>query len=264
MSIQVEAILQHLNLSKEEPTLNYLNRILAAWSNRIPWESASRIARHQQVGASENYAWFAEIFFQNAIQYGTGGTCFESNFAFRTLLFALGFECSLHFCDMEKEEPNPHCAVVATVDGKQYIADVGYPISSALELNAEKSTIVITPVYHFKALPHNNNHWEVRRQAGNYESQVFILKSNPIEEITFRARLLQDHEPDGLFLNEVILSRTTNTCMWRYSESKGLVKRTLESEETIELSSEQIADLPSTLAKIFDYDREVIATALNR
>lgn len=264
MSIQIEAILQHLNLSKEEPTLDYLNQILAAWSNRIPWESASRIARHQQVGDPEDYAWFAKEFFQNAIQYGTGGTCFESNFAFRTLLLALGFECSLHFCDMEKEKPNPHCAVVATVDEIQYIADVGYPISSALELNVEESTVVATPVYHFKALPHNNNHWEVRRQAGNYESQAFILKSNPIEENTFRERLLQDHEPDGLFLNEVILSRTTNTCMWRYSKSKGLVKRTLDSEEMIELSSEQTADLPNTLAKIFDYDREIIATALNR
>jgi arylamine N-acetyltransferase len=264
MSIPINTILQHLKLTPQTPSFDYLNQILTAWSSRIPWESASRIARHQQDGSPQDYACFAEDFFQNAMKYGTGGTCFESNFAFRTLLSELGFDGSLHFCDMEKEEPNPHCAVVVEIDGDYFIADVGYPISSPLQLHPHETTTVSTPVYRFTAIPKVDNCWEIRRSAGNYESQAFVLKGDPPDNKSFCERLIRDHAPSGLFLDEVILSRTTDSSMWRYSESKGLVKRTTESEELITLSPQQAADLPSTLAQIFDYDRTIIETALNR
>lgn len=264
MSIPTSAILEHLNLTSEAPTLDYLHKLLTAWSSRIPWESASRIARHLESGKPADFAWFAEDFFINAIQYGTGGTCFESNFASRSLLSELGFNCTLHFCDMEKEEPNPHCAVVTAINGKRYLADVGYPISSPLELRSDQPTAVTTPVYHFEAIPQSNNGWEIRRSAGDYEGQAFVLKGNPVDEDIFRERLLQDHQPTGLFLDEVILSRTTQDCMWRYSEGRDLVKRTITSEEFITFSPEQQADLPTTLSRLFNYDRDIIETALNR
>lgn len=263
MTVPTTAILEHLGLTQQAPTLAFLNQILAAWSARIPWESASRIVRHQSPGTPETYARFPETFFESALQHGTGGTCFESNLSLRSLLQSLGFECTLHFCDMESETVNPHCALIVQIEGEPYIADVGYPISTALRLDIRKNTSVKTPVYHFTAIPHARNRWEVRRKVGIFEGSSFVIKADPIDEATFRTRLVQDHEPRGLFLTEVIVSRTNSEHMLRYSEDKGLVKRTQEGEESVYLSQEEEADLPATLARLFQYDEAILRKAFS-
>src|SRR3954454_9390649 len=112
MALQNAAILAYLELTAQPPSLDFLNQILAAWSHRIPWESASRIARHQLPGTPETYARWPEAFFRDALRLGTGSTCFESNLALRALLQSLGYSCALAFCDMSGENADPHCAIL--------------------------------------------------------------------------------------------------------------------------------------------------------
>jgi arylamine N-acetyltransferase len=100
--------MQHLGILPETPTLSLLNQIMMAWAGIIPWESASRIAQHQRPGAPEDHARLPDAFIASAVAHGTGGTCFESNFALGTLLTDLSFQCQLAFCDMENEIENPH------------------------------------------------------------------------------------------------------------------------------------------------------------
>lgn len=264
MSIPTDTILQHLQLAHQPPSLGYLNVILAAWSAHIPWESASRIARHQQDGTATDYARLPAAFFADALDYGTGGTCFETNLSLRALLGELGFNSTLHFCDMETPTINPHCALMVHYEGSTYLADTGYPVPAALRLDKVETTHVTTPAYRFKAIPHHHQRWEIRREAAGYESQGFVLKGEPIDEAAFQTRLIRDHEPDGLFLNEVIISRTTGAGMLRYSEEKGLVIRTQQAEVTVPLLPEEQANLPQTLSQRFEMSAQILTIALNR
>ena len=265
MSLPVDAILTHLGLLHEPPSAAYLDRLLAAWAARIPWESASRIAVHQQPGAAHDYARPPERFFADALRLGTGGTCFESNLALRALLEALGFEATLHFCDMRTATVNPHCAAIVPLDGALYLADVGYPVAGALPLDPAATTELETPSYLFRAIPQDGRCWQVRRTARNgYDDQAFVVKGEPVGGETFFARLLRDHEPDGLFLDEVIVSRTGPDGMLRYSEGVGLVRRTPDGEFPIPLSDAEAADLPRTLARLFALDEGVLRRALGR
>lgn len=264
MPLALDRILNHLRLTYQPPTVAALDALLAAWAERIPWESASRIALHQDPGAPADYARLPGQFFADALRWGSGGTCFESNLALRTLLAALGFEVTLHFCDMG-EQRDPHCATLVVIDNTAYLADMGYPVAAALPLDPAAPTERTTPAAIFRAIPQAGARWEIRRMGRNgYDDQAFMLKRAPVNADTFLARLLRDHEPDGFFLDEVILSRTGPEGMLRYSEGKGLVRRTPDGETEVALSADEAADLPRTLARLFAFDEGILRRALER
>lgn len=265
MTLPLDAILTHLDVPRQPPNAAALDMLLAAWAARIPWESASRIASHQDAGAPADFARLPERFFADALRFGTGGTCFESNLALRALLDALGFDTTLHFCDMRGATVNPHCAAIVSLDGARYLADVGYPVAGLLRLDPAAATERETPSYLFRAIPQEGERWQVRRIARNgYEDQAFVLKGEPVGREVFFARLLRDHEPDGLFLDEVIVSRTGPDGMLRYSEGLGLVRRTPDGEFALPLSQDETADLPRTLARLFAFDEGILRRALER
>ncbi|NPV68029.1 MAG: hypothetical protein HPY64_12870 [Anaerolineae bacterium] len=266
MSLPLPAILTHLRLNgaPPAPTLPYLNRLLLAWAMHIPWESASRIARHQQPGAPADYARLPEAFFADALRLGTGGTCFESNLALKAVLDAIGFHSTLALCDMTTKTIEPHCALIVTLEGTRYLADVGYPIPTALPLDPDVSTSVATPVYDYHAAPVAADRWLVRRTSRQFEQISFWVNSTPVDPERFHARLLRDHAPDGLFLDEVIIQKLRGGQFWRYSEDKGLVRRTVGREEPVHLAVTAARPLPKLLSDIFGMDRRVIESALSR
>lgn len=265
MPLAVDPILTHLSLPREPPTPAYLDALLVAWAARVPWESASRIAYHQVTSAPEDLVRLPERFFADALRLGSGGTCFESNLALRALLEALGFDVTLHFCDMQTATVNPHCAGIVALDGARYLADVGYPVAGALRLDPAGVTERETPSYLFRAIPQGGGRWELRRTARNgFDDQAFVLKGEPVGDETFLTRLRRDHEPDGLFLDEVILSRTGADGMLRFSERIGLVRRTLAGERAVKLSAAESADPPRTLARLFAFDEGLLRRALAR
>lgn len=255
-------ILAYLGLSAAPPSLAYLNALLDGWARQIPWESASRIARHRAPGTPHDYARLPDRYFEQALTQGTGGTCFESNLALRALLMPLRFQASLHFCDMEGDFVNPHCALIVRLDGQPYLADVGYPIPAALPLKPDQPTEVETAVYRFAASPEAGARWRVQRISGGYESLAFIVKAEAIDEAVFHARLLRDHEPDGLFLKQVIVQKMVDGAMLRYSDDKGLIRRTVGAETPVPLTPDEQADLPAALSARFGMDAAVLRAAL--
>lgn len=264
MPLQNAAILAYLELAAQPPSHDYLSQVLAAWSQHIPWESASRIARHQIPGTPETYARIPEVFFRDALRLGTGGTCFESNLALRSLLQSLGFTCTLAFCDMSGEQENPHCTVLVRDGRKYYLADAGFPIPAALPLDSRQTTSIDVPVYTYFADPVGENRWQIRRTSGSIAGDCFVLKTEPVDDVTFWNRLLRDHQPDGLFLEQTIISKHDRDQILRYSTDKGLIRRYSGLEEPVELSPEQQENLPATLAESFGMNESVIRAALTR
>jgi arylamine N-acetyltransferase len=215
-------------------------------------------------GTAESYARLPDAFFDSAMALGTGGTCFESNYALRALLTALGFQCELAFCDMEKEIENPHCALTILLDDGLYLADVGYPIPAAFPLDQSTITHVDTGVYIYHAEPIAGNRWSITRTSGAFQQNNFVLKADPIDESMFVARLLRDHEPDGLFLHNMIVAKIFPTHILRFSEDRGLVRWSWGKEESVPLASEDQANLPSVLARLFGFDELILRAALTR
>jgi arylamine N-acetyltransferase len=267
MGLPVAAILAHLELTaldRREPDRTLLDRVLLAWSARIPWESASRIVRRQSPGAPEDYARGPERFFADALRFGSGGTCFESNGALCALLAELGFSARIVFCDMDDGHVDPHCALIVALDGESWLADVGYPIPAALRLDPAAPTAVEPPVYRYTAEPLESGEWEVRRTSGSWGGFCFRVRPAAIDPAAFQARLVRDHGPDGLFLEEVILHRVDGNQVWYFSEHRGLVRRTVGREDPLLITDLARPHLDAVLSRFFRVDRALIRAALTR
>ena len=262
--IKTDSILQHLHIERAEPSPALLSAILAAWSERIPWESASRIARHKTLAAPYQYARTAEQFYDDALNRGLGGTCFETNTALRALLDDLGYESTYALCDMEHSSTaNPHCALITTIDGVRYIADAGWPLPTAIPLSDTESTGGTVPVYDYHVDPAGEGRWRVWRKSGDFEQDCFTLKAAPVQPDTFRARLIRDHFEDGLFLDNAIVHRVIDNRVLRFDQTKGLIERVPGDERAIPWTDEQASDVPAAVAGLFRMDESIVRQALD-
>jgi arylamine N-acetyltransferase len=85
------AVLAYLNAPKAVPSLQHLEHLLDSYTRTVPWESAFRIVKRQKTVETGTCPRWPEEFWEDAMTRGGGGTCFESNLAFFSLLRALDF-----------------------------------------------------------------------------------------------------------------------------------------------------------------------------
>ena len=154
-------IVSYLGCVREEPLVRYLNRLIRAYIRHVPWESVSRIVKQQTTSAIELCPRWPDEFWQEALEYGTGGTCFENNLAFFTLLNELGFDGYLTINDMEN--PACHTASIITLKGQKYLADVTIPIQCALPIYTNQITRPSNEFHHYTIRSESNYRYAVER-----------------------------------------------------------------------------------------------------
>src|SRR5262249_37541314 len=89
--LPVEEILEALDLSRAQPGSGFLAALFARFNARVPFENASKIVRDAGISDPEEKARNPDLFWQEHLELGAGGTCFARVAAFGALLDALGF-----------------------------------------------------------------------------------------------------------------------------------------------------------------------------
>lgn len=100
-------VLDWLAVPAGRPDRALLDALVQAYRVRVPWDTTTRIVK--RVRTAETAAcprWPAE-FWGDAIERGSGGTCYESNYALFSLLRALGYEGYLTLNDMRDVARRP-------------------------------------------------------------------------------------------------------------------------------------------------------------
>lgn len=154
-------ILSYLGCGREKLSVRYLNRLIRAYIRRVPWESVSRIVKRHTTPETELCPRWPDEFWQEALKYGTGGTCFENNLAFFTLLNDLGFDGYLTINDMEN--PACHTASIITLNGQKYLADVTIPIHCALPIYANQLTRRSNEFHQYTIRPESNCRYAIEQ-----------------------------------------------------------------------------------------------------
>jgi hypothetical protein len=251
-------VLCYLQLTPATPDLAMLDQLMLRYAQTVPWESASRIAKAAHTADyTEAPRWPAE-FWENAIEYGTGGTCFESNNAFIALLKALGFDAYLTINNMG-ETIGCHTATIVQLGGEQWLADVGYPLYQPLPLDPRQPTTRATPYLTFHAEPQGEGHYRITKSP-HPEPYMFDLIDQPVDEATYRAATINDYGPDGLFLNRFILRKIIGDSAWRFDSNvpEPVLQRFYDGQR----SDTPIEGEPATvLSEHFGIDRAILATA---
>jgi arylamine N-acetyltransferase len=211
----VADILAYLGCASETPGIRPLNRLIDSYVHRVPWESVFRIAKHASTtDLSERPRWPDE-FWQDAIQSGGGGTCFESNYAFFWLLQQLGYTGYLTVNDMG-DQRGCHAAILLHLHGRKYLVDVGIPLLVALPVSGAQITRRTTWLHTYAVHPDGLDTYQVLRSR-HPKPNIYTLLDTPVCEPDYRRVVEQDYGLTGLFLDQVILVKIIGDRLWRFS-----------------------------------------------
>lgn len=254
----MDAVLAHLGVAVAAPSLDLLDALVTAYTRIVPWESAARIAKRVRTPATADCARRPEEFWQESFMHGTGGTCFESNYAFFSLLRALGYEGYLTINNMG-DTLACHTAIVILLDGQQWLTDVGMPLYLPLPFGPEAAQSRRTPFHIYTVRPDGAGIYQVER-APHPSPNCFTLFDRPIPDATYRAALTADYEPTGFFNDRVILTKVIGDEIWRFDGSN---PSRMESFVYGGRAEHPVAGDPAdAVASRFGIDTEMVRTAL--
>jgi arylamine N-acetyltransferase len=253
-------ILAYLGCERRPPSIRYLNQLIQAYIRHVPWESVSRIVkRHHTVQASDCPRWPAE-FWTETLSWGTGGTCFENNLAFYTLLSALGFTGYLTINDMQGQRAC-HTAILISWRGQKYLVDVAIPLHCALPVHSHRLTKHSTLFHHYTIRPARAGVFEIER-SHHPKRNIYTLLDRPVPPHEYQAAVERDYEATGYFLDRVIIVKIIDDRLWRFNSLERPYK--LEgfdktSKQEVLLEPESMAH---SLASKFSMAEAKIAAAL--
>jgi arylamine N-acetyltransferase len=130
MSEIANRFLAFLDLEREEPTLDYLSRVIAQHQVRVPFETLTKIVDYEPGLRRQDFLPPIEEYVERIVNRGAGGLCWTLARGLHFLLSELGFDAA--FMHMEPG----HCCVRVELPEGSYYADVGYaaPIFRAYPL----------------------------------------------------------------------------------------------------------------------------------
>jgi arylamine N-acetyltransferase len=257
----VKKILAHLGCERKSPTLRYLNELITAYTRRVPWESVTRIIKRRLTASSANCPRWPEEFWQNAIAYGTGGTCFESSLAFFSLLTSLGYRGYLTVNDMWASRAC-HAAITILLKDSKYLVDVTIPVHQAVRIDPGRVTRHYTSLHTYVIRPTADDTYQVDRTA-HPNRNAFTLIDRPVLEPDYREIVTRDYEETGHFLKSLVIVKVIDDKVWRFNSAEKPFKLTgfNRTEKSIILLSPYT--LARVLARKFRMPEEKIAAALS-
>lgn len=256
-----QRVLRHFGLPTNlSPELVSLRRLLERHTRTVPWESASRIARRAVHAEAADCMLLGEAFWESHFRQGSGGTCYESNYAFFALLRRIGFEGYLTINDMGSAI-GCHSAIVLLLQGRKLLVDVGFPLHAILPLRDGQESSAESPFMRYTSKALAESRYEIWRDVPRPE-RVFTLNDVAVGEASYRATTLHDYRHDGgQFLKEVVIHKVIDEQLWRFNSDE----RPLRLQQFVkgERHDHVLGDDPAgEVAAKFGMARDVVAEAL--
>lgn len=253
MTLPLDDVLDALEIPREEPSPAYLERLFSRFNARVLFETASKILRNADVSDPGEKPRFPDVFWRDFLEWGTGGTCFARVAALDALLSELGFATRKALGRVEKDFD--HAALFVDVGGREWIADVGFPLPGLLpgrggEVETEVAALAATEtvrglgVRFVSGVPEGVRRLEIFR--------------DPVSEGEFLARWRETFRPGSRFLEAVSLQRRGGPRVLTFARGEVRVDD-LHSRTRIPLAG----DRPRRLAELFAIEEAVLSRAFS-
>lgn len=213
----VNAILAYLGVSHHIPSLVGIDALVQAYTRRIPWESISRIARRSRVNDYRDAHLMPDAFWHSAMTNGTGGTCYESNYAFFTLLRHLGYDGYLTLNNM-RDKIACHSAIIIQLDNIEYLIDVGMPFHVAIPIHPDRQTMRRGEFDTHIITPQGGDVYLIERAYHPVQYCYHLIK-RPVAETDYQQVLIDDYGDGGLFLDRAIIVKVIHEHIWRFDSN---------------------------------------------
>jgi hypothetical protein len=200
--IPLDDVLEDLELPRAEPGIGYLERLFLRFNERVPFETASKIVRARRISEKSEGPRTPEIFWDERLQSGTGGTCFARVAAFHALVEALGFPARRTLGRVQ--EDFDHASLLVCAGQGEWICDVGFPLPALLPASDGRAESALGPL-------------EVSTTARGFRIDLrggvpggprgIEIFASPVTDAEYRERWEDTFLPAARFLSEVILQR---------------------------------------------------------
>ena len=242
------ALLAHLGLAPEAPTLDYLHRLVAAHQRRVPFETLTKLIDYEPGLARGDFLPPLAEYVGRIVRRGGGGLCWTLARGFHALLADLGFDVWLMVM-----EPGHCCLRVELPEGPQY-ADVGYaaPIFRAYPLFESFTLDTHREQFVYRV---SDDGIMVTRQPG--PSKRLDPSPRRLDELRWRIAAANDWSAPQSFLHRLAYAREVDGVFTSFRD--GTLTRYLPGgAETIELAQ---ADAPGALEEVFGADPDLYVEA---
>jgi len=249
--IDVDAVLASLEVPRRLPDSRFLSDLHDAFNRVVPFESASKILRNGRFAAVSDKRRVPEIFWPEHLEFGTGGTCFSRVAAFAALSEALGFRPRKILGAIGT--PSNHAALLFPLDGRTWLADVGYPLPEIRPLESCGYETALGACM----LKVGASHAALSFLTGPERGRTIEYSLLPVADEAFASAWERTFAPEALFLKDVVLRRSDGHRVLRFFRGEVDIMDA-HSRTTIPLA----AGRASRLAEIFGIDEAVVAAAL--
>jgi len=229
-----------LGVSVREPGLDGLQELIAAHLTRVPFENVSKLyyQKHNDLHGLPGL----ELYLDGIESYNFGGTCYANNYYLNLLLEYVGYDVKL--CGAGMTNPDVHIVNIVTLDGREYLVDVGYaaPFLKPLPRDLDRIHVVALGRDRFELKPQDEQH---RSRIDMYRDNELIhgytVKPIPRPIQHFEKVIEESFSESATFMNALLLVRfdmDQSVAIHNYNliESKGTNYRILALESESELA----------------------------
>lgn len=231
------------------PTLEVLAALQAAHIAAIPFEAIDALT-----GAGVDIG--ADAIDAKLIGQRRGGYCFEQNGLFLRVLQAIGFEAEgligrvrWMLPDDAPPSPRTHMVVRVTLDGRPWLADVGFGATvppAPLAMDSEEPQ----PTRHetYRIVRHGDI-WQVAARIGDDWAMLYRIENKPPPAIDYElGNWYTSAHPDSHFRRQLIAARTTAEARYGLRDNRLTTRLTDGRIDRRYLTADEIE---RTLAEIF-------------
>jgi arylamine N-acetyltransferase len=255
----IENILQHLKVNRSPPTLEYLQELMTAYCTNVPWESVSKIIKKKLSDKAINCLRLENEFWSSAFQYGTGGTCYESNWAFFYFLQNLGFKGYLTINKIV-DKSSVHSAIVIIIGDKKYIADIGYPTYAPIPVIEEAVTVSDSFPTKYRCTPASSKEYIIENFP-HPKPYLYHFADIPVNPTDYLDIAGSDYGESGVFSDRIVIRKMVNKVPTRFdSEDIPYNIHTLHNGEKVKTFIKD-EDLIRRLSDHFALNRKIISQA---
>jgi N-hydroxyarylamine O-acetyltransferase len=195
-----------LGLEARPPGIEALKELTTAHLVRVPFENVSKLYRFRCAGV-RGLPTLADHL-DGIERHGLGGTCYANNYYFYRLLRTLGYEVALCGADMSK--PDVHVALIASLDGREYIIDGGYgaPFLAPLPRDLREDHEIVLGRERYVLRPRDSeDRSRLEFHRDGRETHGYLLKPAPRRIGDFTAVIADSFDPAATFMNALVVIR---------------------------------------------------------
>jgi hypothetical protein len=254
----VDKILQHLGVKPATPTLPHLEALVSAYVRTVPWETAFRIVKRARTADTAVCPRWPEEFWTDNLERGGGGTCFESNYAFFSLLVTLGFAGYLTINNMG-DSIGCHTAIILRLNGQKWLVDAGFPLYAPLPVSTRGVMHRVTPFMNYTVRPDGPDIYQIEHHP-HPKPIAFTLIDRPVADAAYRAATTADYGTDGFFLDRIVINKVVGEQTWRFNSDEKPWQLNL-FVDGVRTNTALNGDVATAVARHFGLDETIIQVA---